>query len=116
MAKHTKTLTPAEVFPPGEFIREELEARGCTQGDLAEILGRPLQTVNRIVNGRKRITPETAVELAQAFGTSPELWLNLDLTPIRRRPRGGRWGRVGAPPVGGMRCGAASGSTRCKSY
>src|SRR5436189_6436897 len=41
----------AQVFPPGEFIREELEARGWTQGDLAVILGRPIQVVNGIVNG-----------------------------------------------------------------
>jgi HTH-type transcriptional regulator/antitoxin HigA len=72
--------TIAEVFPPGEFIREELEARGWTQKDLAEVLGRPLQTVNQIARGKKRITPETAVELSQAFGTSPELWLNLENT------------------------------------
>lgn len=68
----------AEVFPVGEFIREELEARGWTQKDLAEILGRPLQTVNQIVNGKKLVTPQTAVELSKAFGTSAELWLNLE--------------------------------------
>jgi HTH-type transcriptional regulator / antitoxin HigA len=66
----------AQVFPPGEFIREELEARGWTQRDLAEVLGRPLQTVNAIINGKKEITPRMAVELAAAFGTSPELWMN----------------------------------------
>lgn len=69
---------PAEVFPPGDFIREELEERGWTQKDLAEVLGRPPQAVNQIIKGTKRVTPETAVELAQAFGTSPELWLNLE--------------------------------------
>lgn len=47
----------ASVFPPGDFIREELEARGWTQRDLAEILGRPIQAVNAIVNGKKEITP-----------------------------------------------------------
>ena len=51
---------PAEIFPPGEFIREELEARNWTQGDLAEILDRPLQLVNEIVLGKRSITPETA--------------------------------------------------------
>lgn len=60
------------------MIREELDARSWTQRDLAEVLGRPIQTVNQIVNGRRRITPETAVELGEAFGTSPELWLNLE--------------------------------------
>ncbi len=68
----------AEVFPPGDFIREEIEARGWTQQELADILARPLQTVNEIIRGKKRITSETAQELAHAFGTSPQLWLNLE--------------------------------------
>jgi HTH-type transcriptional regulator/antitoxin HigA len=71
------TNRPAEVFSPGEFIREELEARGWTQGDLAEIMGRPVQVVNGIVLGKKIITPRTAQELAAAFGTSAEMWMNL---------------------------------------
>jgi len=68
----------AEVFPPGEFIRDELEARGWTQREFAEILGRPAQVVNEIVNGKKKITPQTALAIAKAFGTSPEMWLNLE--------------------------------------
>lgn len=70
---------PAEVFPPGEFIRDELEARGWTQGDLAEIMGRPPQAVNEIVSGKKQITPETALGLAKAFGDDDALyWMNLE--------------------------------------
>jgi HTH-type transcriptional regulator / antitoxin HigA len=70
--------TPAEVFPPGEFIRDELEERGWTQADLAKIMGRPVATLNQIINGSKAITPETACELSSAFGTTPEVWLNLE--------------------------------------
>jgi HTH-type transcriptional regulator / antitoxin HigA len=66
----------AEVFPPGEFIREDLEARSWTQADLAEILGRDLRLVNQLVGGKRAITPETAKGLAQAFGTGPEFWMN----------------------------------------
>ncbi len=69
---------PAEIFPPGEFLQEELEARGWTQGDLADILGRPRRLVTEIVNAKKRITPETAKGFADAFGTSAEFWLNLE--------------------------------------
>lgn len=69
---------PAEVFPPGEFIKDELEARNWTQADLAEILGRPLQAVNEIIAGKKTITPETARALGDALGAAPELWLNLE--------------------------------------
>lgn len=74
------TRKPAEVFAPGEFIREALEERGWTQQDLATILGRPLQSVNQILTGKKAITPETAAELAEAFDTSAEFWLNLETT------------------------------------
>ena len=69
---------PAEVFPPGEFIREEIEARGWTQEDLAEVLGRPLRLVNEIIMGKRGITPETANGIAAAFGTSAQFWMNLE--------------------------------------
>lgn len=67
-----------QVFPPGEILREELEARGWSQLDLAEILGRPAKLVNEIIAGKRAITPETAQGLADALGTSPELWMNLE--------------------------------------
>ncbi len=49
-----------------------------TQRDLAAVLGRPEQAISEIINGSKQITPETSVELSQAFGTSPEFWYNLE--------------------------------------
>ena len=66
------------LYPPGDLIAEELEARGWSQEDLARITGRPLATINEIIKGKKSITPETALDLAEAFGTSPELWLGLE--------------------------------------
>jgi HTH-type transcriptional regulator/antitoxin HigA len=74
----SRAKRPAQAFPPGDFIREELEARGWTQRDLAEILGRPVQAVSAIVNGKRVVTPETAVALGAAFDTSPDFWLNLE--------------------------------------
>src|SRR5580698_3132849 len=71
--------TPAEVFSPGEFIQDELEARGWTQGDLAQIMDRPLRLVNELIAGKKQITPETARGLSNAFGDNdPLYWMNLD--------------------------------------
>ena len=67
-----------KVHPPGDTIREELEARGWSQVLLADILGRPLQTVNAIINGKKEITPQSAAELGAAFGTSAAFWANLE--------------------------------------
>ncbi len=70
--------TVAEVFPPGEFLREELEARGWTQTELAEIICRPVRLINEIIAGKKTITPETATQLGDSLGTGPELWMNLE--------------------------------------
>lgn len=71
-------MMPFMVSSPGEIIMDELESRGWTQRDLAEIMGRPYQAINEIIRGTKQITPETAGELAQAFGTSIEFWMNLE--------------------------------------
>src|ERR1035441_6923065 len=70
--------TPAEVFPPGEFIREEIEARGWSQVELAEILGRPPRLVSELISGKRAITPETAKGLGEAFNTGAQFWMNLE--------------------------------------
>lgn len=69
---------PAEVFPPGDLIREELDERRWTQADLAEILGRPSRVVSEILSGKKAITPETAQGLGEAFGVGAQFWLNME--------------------------------------
>lgn len=69
---------PAEVFPPGEFLREELEAREWSQQELADILDRPPRLISELIAGKRAITPETAKGLAEAFGTSPDYWMNLE--------------------------------------
>lgn len=71
-------LRPTRAVPPGRIIERELDARGWTQKDLADIMDRPAKTINQIVRGQKQITPDTAHQLAEAFGTSPELWSNLE--------------------------------------
>lgn len=73
-----KEFVSARAIMPGDILREELEVREWSQADLANILGRPIQVVNEILNGKKAITPETAIGLAMALGTSPEFWLNLE--------------------------------------
>ena len=73
----TNVMTPAEVFSPGEFLRDELAERGWSEAEFADILGRPAQAVSEILNGKKAITAETALAIGAALGTSAELWLNL---------------------------------------
>ncbi len=70
-------LKPAIVPPPGRILVRELKARGWTQKQLSEVLGRPAQVVNEIVKGKKGVTPETSAELSAAFGTPPDFWYRL---------------------------------------
>jgi HTH-type transcriptional regulator/antitoxin HigA len=71
---------PAEVFPPGEFLADELEARGWTQTEFAEIINRPQKLVNDVILGKRAITPETATDFAAALGNSAQFWMNLETT------------------------------------
>lgn len=94
----------AEAFPVGEFLADELEARGWTQAEFAAILDRPAQFVSEIISGKKEITRESAAQIGAALGTSAEMWLSLqdkyflwkqyrdtkaqsDLDDVRRRAR-----------------------------
>lgn len=79
------TPMAAEVFPAGEHLADELEARGWTQADFAEVLGRPAQFVSEIISGKKEITRESAAQIAAALGTSAEFWLKLQDSYLLRK-------------------------------
>ncbi len=65
---------------PGEMLLEEfLIPMGLSQRDLADGIRVPYQRVNELVNGRRGITPSTALRLAKFFGTTADLWMNLQL-------------------------------------
>lgn len=72
------TMIPAVVPPPGDTIRAELEARGWSQRKFAALIHRPVQAVNEVIRGRRQITAEMALALAEAFSTSAELWMGLE--------------------------------------
>ena len=65
---------------PGEILRDELDAAGVTEVGLSEALDLPLNKVDMILEGRQGITADTALRLARYFGTTPQLWLNLQQT------------------------------------
>jgi HTH-type transcriptional regulator/antitoxin HigA len=73
-------------YHPGGYVRDEIEARGMTQRELAVLMGRPYQVINEIIQGRKAITAETALELVEI---SAQTWLNLqaayELAVVRER-------------------------------
>jgi addiction module HigA family antidote len=65
---------------PGEMLLEEfLIPMGLTQRVLANAIHVPYQRVNDLVNGRRGVTPSSALRLAKFFGNSPDFWMNLQL-------------------------------------
>jgi addiction module HigA family antidote len=73
---------PADREPthPGEMLREEfLIPMNLTQRELADAIHVPYQRVNELVNGKRGVTPSTALRLGKVFGMSAEFWMNLQL-------------------------------------
>lgn len=65
---------------PGEMLLEEfLTPMGLTQRQLAEAIHVPYQRINEIINGKRGVTPSTALRLARFFGVSADFWMNLQL-------------------------------------
>lgn len=66
---------------PGEILLQEfLQPMGISQMAFAKHVGVSVQRINTIVRGKRGITPDTAWRFAQAFGTTPEFWMNLQTT------------------------------------
>lgn len=81
------TTAAARAFPPGEYLRDELQARGLSAVEFARVVDWPLQTLSEILVGEKEITVEAAQALAEALGTTPEVWLNLQRAYRRHQRR-----------------------------
>ncbi len=76
----TRVPTHRKPTHPGEMLREEfLKPMAISQRDLADAIHVPYQRVNELVNGRRGVTPSTALRLAKFFGNSPDFWLSLQL-------------------------------------
>ena len=65
---------------PGEILREELEEIDMSASALATALSVPPNRITEILNGRRGITADTALRLSRYFGTTPQLWLNLQMS------------------------------------
>ena len=73
--------THREPSHPGEILIEEfLKPMGMSQMALAEKMGVSMQRVNTLINGKRDMTAETAILLAKALKTTPQFWLNLQMT------------------------------------
>ncbi|MDO5500934.1 MAG: HigA family addiction module antitoxin [Propionibacteriaceae bacterium] len=63
---------------PGEILMEEfIEPMGITQNNLAVSIGVPPRRINEIVQGKRRITADTALRLGRYFGMTAQFWINL---------------------------------------
>jgi addiction module HigA family antidote len=100
LPRHRVSTHPGQVL-----LKEFLEPLGLTQVKLAKALNIPQNRINEVIRGKRGMTPETALLLAEYFKNSAEFWMNLqtahDLTRVRaelrkplassrRRPRSGR--------------------------
>jgi addiction module HigA family antidote len=73
-----RTSVPMRPIHPGEILREEVLAEhGLNARQMAEALGVPANRVTEILRGRRSITADTALRLAQWLDTTPDVWLNL---------------------------------------
>lgn len=70
-------FVPARPFPPGEYLQEEIDARGWTIDDLVEITGISRRQVFNVLQAKSGVTPESAKAFAEAFGQDAQTWMNL---------------------------------------
>ncbi len=81
-SKNEVTSAPAEGFDfgpvhPGEILRDELDARGLSANALALKLRVPANRLTEILNGKRGVSPETALRLSRCLGPSAAFWLGL---------------------------------------
>ena len=87
-----KTLEP---ITPGEILLEEfMKPLGISQNKLARDIDVAVARINDIVHGRRSITADTALRLGKYFGTTPELWLGLQMEYDMRRAKREIWPQI----------------------
>ena len=70
-------MTSSNLIHPGEMIKDEIQARGLTQKELAQQMGVSYSVFNEILNGKRPVTTEYALLLEAVLGTSANMWLGL---------------------------------------
>ena len=64
---------------PGKLIKHSIEASGLSLTDAAKRLGVTRQTLSRVINGRTSLSPEMAVRVSKAFGSTVEHWMRMQM-------------------------------------
>jgi HTH-type transcriptional regulator/antitoxin HigA len=71
---------PDYASPPGDTLAETLETIGMSQAELARRMGRPVKTINEIIQAKAAITAETALQLEQVLHIPASFWLKMEQT------------------------------------
>src|SRR5271156_690202 len=80
---------PRKYESPGDALVSTLEVKGWNQKTLARVLGRPVQMVNEVVNGKKSITADTSQQLEAAGCGDAIYWMTVQMAwDLRSAPRG----------------------------
>ena len=92
MAIKATPFSSSMAVSPGSILKDEIEFLGITQKELADRMGRPAQAISEIINGKKAVTPQTAIELEHVLGIKAHVWVNLEagyrLTLVRNELSG----------------------------
>jgi addiction module HigA family antidote len=72
------SFNPDYAAPPGEMLAETIDYLGITQTELARRMGRPLKTINEIIQAKAAVTADTALELERVLGVPAHLWMNME--------------------------------------
>ena len=73
-------MRPSKPIHPGEMLREDfLVPAGISQRELAKRLGWTVAKLNELLNGKRGVTADSALDLADELHTSPEVWMNLQM-------------------------------------
>ena len=75
--KTANNMTSSMLIHPGEMIKDEINARGITQKELAQQMGVSYTVFNEILNGKRPVTTEYALLLEAALGTNASIWIGL---------------------------------------
>lgn len=74
---------------PGGIVKDCIDDLGLSVTEAAKVLGVTRPTLSRVINGHSAISPEMAIRLSKAFGSTPEMWLRMqvayDLAQVRER-------------------------------
>ena len=74
-----KEIFPASPVPPGEILKDELQARGLSQRKFAETIGVSYSVLNEVLNGKRPINTEYAMKIEAATGIRDSVWLKMQM-------------------------------------